>query len=602
MANAGTVTVDFAAEVAKFNAQMKTVQSSLSRLEGGFQTIAKVAKTALGFFSVGIATNFIRSAAEAADQLGKTADKLGISTERLTVFQLAAEDAGVETSTLNKLLTDAQRILGDAAFGGPAAKTIKALGLSISELERLSPDELFLKYADSIGQLNSRSEQFSVAQDLFGKSAQEAFTLIDAGRPAIDEAAENVERLGLALSRVEIKQIEIANDKIGLLGKTSQAAGQQIAVSLAPFISAIADSLLNSGIAADKLKTTIDVLVSTGYVGFQILKNGVLAIESAFFGVTGAVAGFLSFQTRLATLGFENSLSKALSASADVNIAKAKDALDGIQSFAQIQESLIAILEASRVKAELAVAETQGKIRELGTPQENQIEEINASLLIEEDLRFEHYERMLEHKKQFLEASAKLEKDLDVGEFIRHQKAREQAVIESESIMLQTRTDAQNAALGLLQTFAGRSKAAAIALVAIGKALSIAQAIQNTAVAFTKALAIDPTGALAARVALLGKIQIGLIAATGLAEASQISSSASAGAPLGSPTNPVFTNDRSGEQTFGAPQSATNIYINGLISQDLIDDLVSQLRDRDRRGVVIFRSGGNQANEIRKGG
>lgn len=603
MANAGTVTVDFAAEVAKFNAQLKTVQSSLGRLEGNFKSIEKVAKTALSFFSVGIATNFIRSAADAADQLGKTADKLGISTERLTAFEVAAADAGVETATLSKLLTDAQRILGDASFGGPAAKTIRTLGLNIQELERLSPDELFLRYSDAIGQLKSRSDQFSVAQDLFGKSASEAFALIDAGRPAIEAAAEQVDRLGLALSRVEIKQIEAANDKIGLLGRASLATGQQIAASLAPYVEAIADSLLNSGVAADTLRTTIDKVAATGYVGFQVLRNGALALESAFFAVAGAGAKILEQTTRFSIVGLLNrNLVDSFGAAADANLAKSAEALNQIKSFAQIQEGLMVLLENSKRRAEESVAETQAKIGGLGVGGDPQVEDFNASLELREELQLTHYGRLLEIQREFNEASSDLTKQLDEGEFVRHQRAREAAVIESEQIILNARQDAQNAALGLLQTFAGRSKAAAIALVAINKALSIAQAIQNTAVAVTRALTVDPTGALAARVALLGKVQVALIAATAFAEGSQIISSSGPGAPLGSPTNPVFTNGQDGEQQVGAAaQPATQIFINGYISQEVIDDLVDQLKDRDRRGVVIFSGGGNQANAIRRG-
>lgn len=604
MANAGTVTVDFAAEVAKFNAQIKTVQSSLGRLEGNFKTIEKVAKTALSFFSVGIATNFIRSAANAADQLGKTADKLGISTERLTAFEVAAGDAGVETATLTKLLTDAQRILGDSSFGGPAAKTIKTLGLNIKELERLSPDELFLRYSDAIGQLKSRSDQFSVAQDLFGKSANEAFALIDAGRPAIEAAAEQVDRLGLALSRVEIKQIESANDKIGLLGKTSLATGQQIAASLAPYVEAIADSLLNSGFAADTLRTTIDKVVATGYVGFQVLRNGALTVESAFFAVAGAGSKILEQVAKFSVFGlFNRNLVDSFGAAADANLAKSAAALDQIKSFAQIQEGLIQLLEQSKARAEASVAETQAKIGNLGVGGDPQVEAFNASLALREELQVESNNRMLEIQREFQQNSAELTRQLDEGEFVRHQRAREQAVIESEQIILDVRTDAQNAALGLLQTFAGRSKAAAIALVAINKALSIAQAIQNTAVAVTRALTVDPTGALAARVALLGRVQIALIAATGLAEAANISASPGSGAVLGSPANPVFTNTQNGEQTVGAaPQAATQIFINGYISEDIVDDIIQGLRDKDRKGVVIFNARGNQADVIRRGG
>ncbi len=104
-----------------------------------------------------------------------------------------------------------------------------------------------------------------------------------------------------------------------------------------------------------------------------------------------------------------------------------------------------------------------------------------------------------------------------------------------------------------LQQFAGKSKAAAVAVIAINKGLAIAQAIQNTAVAYTKALTIDPTGVLAARTALLGKVQVGIIAATGLAEAMSAgggsggsggggggSSSVSAAAAQAAPSNYYF--------------------------------------------------------------
>jgi len=105
-----------------------------------------------------------------------------------------------------------------------------------------------------------------------------------------------------------------------------------------------------------------------------------------------------------------------------------------------------------------------------------------------------------------------------------NQKAAEDRIKtehKTQDLIKQARQGAVSAGLGLLGFFAQRSKKAAMAQIIVNKALAIGQAIQNTAVGVTKALTVDPTGALAARVAFLGKVQIGLIAATGLGELSQ---------------------------------------------------------------------------------
>lgn len=75
---------------------------------------------------------------------------------------------------------------------------------------------------------------------------------------------------------------------------------------------------------------------------------------------------------------------------------------------------------------------------------------------------------------------------------------------------------------GFLQQFAGKSKAAAIAAIAIQKGLSIAQIISNTAAAQLRALAeLGPIAGppVAAKIGLFGKVQAALVAATGLAQA-----------------------------------------------------------------------------------
>lgn len=84
---------------------------------------------------------------------------------------------------------------------------------------------------------------------------------------------------------------------------------------------------------------------------------------------------------------------------------------------------------------------------------------------------------------------------------------------------------------GFLAQFAGKSKAAALGVIAINKALMIAQTIQSTAAAVMRAYAdLGPVAGTpaAAWIKTLGAIQIGLIGATGLAEAANLGGGPSA--------------------------------------------------------------------------
>ena len=83
-------------------------------------------------------------------------------------------------------------------------------------------------------------------------------------------------------------------------------------------------------------------------------------------------------------------------------------------------------------------------------------------------------------------------------------------------------------ALGnFVQQFAGKSKAAAVAAIAIQKGLSIASVVANTAAAQVRALAeLGPIAGppMAAKIGAFGRVQAALIAATGLAQVSQLGS------------------------------------------------------------------------------
>lgn len=187
-------------------------------------------------------------------------------------------------------------------------------------------------------------------------------------------------------------------------------------------------------------------------------------------------------------------------------------------------------LDALRKEIEQASLERMDPVEREQERYAQQIEMLRAfheeKLLTQEELWALELEAFLNHEAALTEAAQKGAQE--------RARAEQQAQQTIQAMYVQT----AQLAIGLLQTYAGQSKTIAIATIALEKGLALAQAAMNTAVGVTKAYTVDPTGALAAKVALMGKVQMGLIAATGLAQASQVGSG---GAELGTPANPVHT-------------------------------------------------------------
>lgn len=608
MASAGTVSVEFLAETKRFTSELKEVNSRLKGVGDGFASFGRIAATALGVFSAGAFTAFVKSAGEAADALGKTADKLGVSTQALKSFQVAAGEAGVGIEAANKLLTESQKRLGEAAAGtGEAAKYIKLLGLNVQELQQLSPDQLFSVYADSITSLSTRSEQLAAANALMGRSAQEAFSLIQGGSAAIDDAASFVERYGLALDRIEIKQIEQANDALGRIATVSETAGQRIAAGLAPAVEFFANRILEATGNTKGLQEAVEVFGSVAIASFEIVSNGVRSLQASFFGL--ATAGARAAQA--ITWG---DVSKSFAASVDDNLTKANEALSKIKSIEQIQQTITSALEESRRKAEASVAAqaTQDAAVRAGgvSIARSSIASEGDSIGLTEE---QQLDAQLDVARAIAESQKEIERDLtratmdelqqrsDAAENWRiFELQRNQNAAQTEISLRQQVTSAAMGALGLL---ANSSKTFA----KIQKGIQIAEAIRNTYLGITNQLRSgDPYTAVAraAAVGVFGFAQVASIART--PEYGAVSFGGGAGStslPVSTGTSPAFSSGNQADAGRGAVSTpAVQVIVTGNVGFDerIIDQIVDGIRGAtDGRDVMLFGPNSRQAQEIR---
>lgn len=183
-------------------------------------------------------------------------------------------------------------------------------------------------------------------------------------------------------------------------------------------------------------------------------------------------------------------------------------------------------------------------------------------------------------------------------------EARMQAEAYAQQYIQSLHQQTTSLGIGLLQTLGRENKAMAIAAIAVTKGMAIAQTIAHTQTASMLAFASqlipgDPTSigrasAAAASVKAMGALNVGLITASGLLEASQVSDG---GASAGTSANPVYT--RSGtpdapavRQPEARPQSQDLIVrLNRTrpIDQDELDTIFEGISEKLADGAQ-FRS------------
>lgn len=654
MANGGTVTVDFAVEVQRANAGITQIvgklegfekqlgqlnrasERHLKSVENRFESLDKIVRRATQAFSLVVVGQLVKSAADAADEFGKLADKLGVSTDQLKAFQIAAEDAGVSAEATNKVLVDAQKRLGEAALGtGEAAKFIKVLGLNVQELQRLSPDELFKVYSESISKLSSRSEQLAVATALMGKSASEAFNLIQAGSPAIDEAAAFVDKFALALDRVSIKQIEQANDAINRLQLISKSGLQQFVAGLAPFVEEFSRRIQEATGSTEGLRAAGSIAGATLQTAFDLASNAANSAKAAFFGLVSivqtALADLIEFSIKAHTLlntrefffspevqkqlaiGIENATG-AIRISANQNLASARDSLSQVKTIEQIQAGIVAAMEASRQRAEQAVAEQTARDGAGGGISLG-LQDLALTWQQQADLSTEAAQLAAEEQKRiFREVTAEFEAEIKRRNDLESKASDERLdkQIKAEAELRAAKAQTTDLAIGLLQALGTKNKAFAIASIVLEKAVAIQRLLlanrQAAELAFASQLIPGVPASLAtataAKAAVLaqGYISAGLIAATGALQIADVTSGGGRSAP-GTALNPAFVTTPAGAsgQAGATSQSSVQVIIanNVGFDQRVMDQIIAGIREAtDDRDVIIFGPGSRQAQEL----
>ena len=241
------VSVRLEAQSKHFNRGMKQAEGALGRFgKKGGATIGKIAGIAAAAYAAQRAmramSGAIKNSMSRLDQLAKTSDRLGMTTEALAGMEHAANLSGASIKELHTGLRDMRRRVSEAAQGtGEATQALAELGLSATRLSKMSPDEQFRTIADAMGHVTNSGDKVRLTYDIMGRSGTKLINTLNLGAAGLSETADEADKLGLAVSRVDAAQVEAANDAISKAKGAIIGIANALAVDLAPYIQTSAE-------------------------------------------------------------------------------------------------------------------------------------------------------------------------------------------------------------------------------------------------------------------------------------------------------------------------------------------------------------------------
>ena len=237
---AGGAYVEVTCEGSKLEAGLKDAESATQKFQrklDGWSVAVGAAVTAAFVGATKALNSFFSSMIDRGDALDKMSQRIGVSVEGLGKLSQMAQLCGSDMGTFEGAITKLQKSLEGAAQGGAAQQqAFQRLGLSITDLKAMKPEDQFLTVSKAMGGLTDQSERTALAMQLFGKSGTELMPFFNQGEEGISSMEQKITELGGVMSNEGAKAMAELKDAMTLLKNGIAGTAQNLMANLAPAI------------------------------------------------------------------------------------------------------------------------------------------------------------------------------------------------------------------------------------------------------------------------------------------------------------------------------------------------------------------------------
>lgn len=246
-ATIGALHVKLGLDSAQFQTGLKAAQGKL----GAFGKLAGLSLAGVGVAAAGAGVALglaAKRAIDAADEIGKTAQKIGVGVEALSGLKYAAELSDVSFEQLSNGLKKLGVNMAGAADGtGPAAGAFKQLGISVrdSNGNLRDTDAVFADVATAFSGMKDGALKTALAVAIFGKAGADLIPLLNEGAGGLAQMRKEAADLGIVISDETAAASEAFNDNLTRLKKVGAGVTTQLAAGMAPALASVTGAMVD---------------------------------------------------------------------------------------------------------------------------------------------------------------------------------------------------------------------------------------------------------------------------------------------------------------------------------------------------------------------
>lgn len=222
---AESIIASFGLNNSSFKKGIKENDRELGRFDKTVSRVGNNIKAMGAGIALGFAISRIKNLKNELDEIGKAANRIGITTKEIQVLRDAAVKSGSSISGLDSAMERFNNTLGEARLGtGEGRKAFENLGIALTDNEGLARDnmEVMREFADRISEIEDPTLKAAYSNDVFGRSAAFMITMLQNGSAGLDEFQRKLEETGGVMEDEMIKKSEELNDRLDTLEKTAK--------------------------------------------------------------------------------------------------------------------------------------------------------------------------------------------------------------------------------------------------------------------------------------------------------------------------------------------------------------------------------------------
>jgi hypothetical protein len=261
-----------------------------SRASAGRELLSKARSAVGGAISTGVKAGGVAAlgavagtvaiASKIRAEMDRAAKSANLTVEEFSRLKHAARLSGTSIEVVEKSSSLLQKNLSKAKPSPEFESGLKALGLGIKDLDKLSPEQRLQAIADGMQNIQDDTLKTEVATRLFGEAGAGLVPMLQNGGAAIRTMGDEAAELGLVFSAEAAAGAERFGDAQQKLGDAVKGTLMEAFASIVPLLAEVTEGMVewvkaNREIVSGKLQAGIQSLVKV----FQALAEKAAAVD-----------------------------------------------------------------------------------------------------------------------------------------------------------------------------------------------------------------------------------------------------------------------------------------------------------------------------------